>query len=72
MSFLFFAYNWFFKDVNWFSIPNPNFWVHSIRLNIMEKMFLFVLAGSGLLIKADLIKSRGSMVVNDLQFYKKD
>ena len=55
MSFLFFAYNRFFKDVNWFSILNPNFkfipFVYTIWKNVSLKDF--VLVGSGVMIEAD-------------------
>ena len=55
--FFFFVYNRFFKNVNWFSIPNNNYnFIPSICLHNMEKnvpLKDFVLVGSGLIIEAD-------------------
>ena len=55
MSFLFSAYNRFFKDVNWSSIPNPNFKFIPFVYTIWKRCSFegFVLVRSGLIIEPD-------------------
>ena len=85
MSFLFFGYNRSFKDIYWFNNPNPNFkfilFVYEIWKNCYSEGFcscwkclimtMMMILINNFLEKENLDNNRGSLVVNDLQFYKK-